>query len=137
MELDNIYHTTALHSDEEPPSLAWMVLLEGQKTFHFLPPKKIPEKIANDPLFVTEDAVARFIPQGLMVVELLPGDLLCFPGNWLHEVHNKTPDSLAVTNAVPMPKAPSTEGDMVKRPIPSKMLGKRRTRGTDVNPFAL
>lgn len=104
MELDDIYHATALHSDADPPNLAWMVLLEGQKVFNFLPPKKIPERNGNNPLFISDDAIARFIPRGLQMVVLTAGDLLVFPGDWLHEVHNKTPDSLAVTNAVPFPQ---------------------------------
>ena len=30
--------------------------------------------------------------------------MLYFPGSWAHEVHNLTPDSKAITNAVPWPK---------------------------------
>ena len=39
----------------------------------------------------------------MLVADLEPGDLLYFPSFWLHEVHNLTPDSKAITNAVPWP----------------------------------
>jgi len=37
--------------------------------------------------------------KGLRVAELEAGDLLCFPGQFYHEVHNLTPSSTAITNA--------------------------------------
>jgi hypothetical protein len=35
-----------------------------------------------------------------MIVDIVAGDLLYFPSHWYHEVHNLTPDSLGITNAV-------------------------------------
>ena len=86
-----------------------MVVLKGRKAFWFLPPGAASEAVAEKPRFTSVDAVARHIPLGLRRVELLPGDLLCFPGNWLHEVHNMEPDSMAVTNAVSFPKEAKKE----------------------------
>ena len=45
----------------------------------------------------------------MLVADLEEGDLLCFPSFWLHEVHNLTPDSKALTNAVPWPKKESQD----------------------------
>lgn len=37
----------------------------------------------------------------MLVADLQEGDILYFPTAWLHEVHNLTPDSKILTNAVP------------------------------------
>lgn len=134
VDMDGIYNATALHSDEQPPNIAWMVVLRGRKTFWFLPPGSRPEANGNSPVFTSAEAVQANLPLGLRMVELREGDLLVFPGNWLHEVHNTQPTSLAVTNAVPVPMPEKAKPEPKPKERVSH-LGKRRAAA--VNHFAL
>jgi hypothetical protein len=104
-----VYHITAAHSDE-PPAGGWMLLLEGKKRFFLLPyesAQRLEEESgrnvtdASKAIF-TEDAIIELAQRkfGLVVVELVADDVLYFPSHWYHEVHNLTPDSLAITGAV-------------------------------------
>jgi len=121
-----VYGITALHTDADPPNLAWMVLLQGRKVFWFLPPGS--KKISKDdpPVFISEEAVGKHLHLGLRMVELHPGDLLVFPGAWLHEVHNLEPNIVAITNAVPFPKKPEEKLKVTQTLPQSSMVGKKR-----------
>jgi hypothetical protein len=82
-----------------------MLLLEGKKKFYFLPENaEVEDK--NAPTFVSEEILAQYLPQGLKVAEIEAGDLLYFPGQFHHEVHNLTPDSMAITSGVKWPGKP-------------------------------
>jgi oxalate decarboxylase/phosphoglucose isomerase-like protein (cupin superfamily) len=71
-----------------------------------LPPDSGAEVwIDQGPVFVSQEAVEAGKRKGMIVFDLAPGDLLYFPGHWFHEVHNLTPSSVAVTNAVKWPEA--------------------------------
>ena len=71
-----------------------------------LPPEsehKVQHWIDTGPVFTSQERVAEGRALGMLVADLEEGDLLYFPTSWLHEVHNLTPDSKAITNAVPWP----------------------------------
>ena len=61
------------------------------------------------------------------MARLRAGDLLYFPGQWWHEVHNRSPTSLAVTNAVAWPSKKFLEKSQEeeKEEVPRPILGKR------------
>ena len=84
-----------------------MIVLQGKKRFYLIPPEaeeKVQHWLDAGPIFTSEERVAEGRALGMLVADLEEGDLLCFPSFWLHEVHNLTPDSKALTNAVPWPK---------------------------------
>ena len=57
----------------------------------------------------------------MLVADLEPGDLLYFPSFWLHEVHNLTPDSKAITNAVLWPSEnKNQEEEKSEKIVPAK-----------------
>ena len=60
-------------------------------------------------------------------MDLGPGDLLYFPGQCFHEVHNLTSDSKAITNAVPWPKE-SKNKEEEKEPKVLKSEFKRKLK---------
>jgi len=81
-----------------------MIMLEGKKRFYLIPPEaeeKLQHWLDIGPVFTSWERVAEGRALGMLVVDLEPGDLLYFPSFWLHEVHNITPDSKSITNAVP------------------------------------
>jgi oxalate decarboxylase/phosphoglucose isomerase-like protein (cupin superfamily) len=103
--LEGVYNITALHSDSEPLNCAWMAVLEGKKRFYLLPDSaRIAERENSNPCFVSSLAVQVMNLKGLRVANLGPGDLLYFPGQYYHEVHNLTPSSLALTNSAIWPE---------------------------------
>jgi hypothetical protein len=103
--LEGVYNMTALHADSEPPNCAWMVVLEGKKRFYLVQDSaQIGERDNNDPCFVSSLAVQVMNFKGLRVADLAAGDLICFPGQFYHEVHNLTPSSTAITNASVWPE---------------------------------
>lgn len=96
---------TALHRDENPLNTAFMAMLDGRKRFWLMPPETVvEERQAENPLFVSSSALLKYTSKGLRMAEIEAGDLLVFPGQWFHEVHNLSPSSFAITNAGVWPK---------------------------------
>lgn len=123
---------TGLHADF-PTALGWMQLIEGRKRWYLLPPgSEVPSDWINAPhVFLSQENIAKGWKLGLVVLDIEAADLLCFPTDWYHEVHNLSPGSVAITNAVPMP-----EKEKVKKKDPKNLLGKR-TLGENLAAFQL
>jgi hypothetical protein len=82
-----------------------MVVVEGKKRFYLIPDTaKINERENSDPCFVSSLSVQVMNLKGLRVAELDASDLLYFPGQYYHEVHNLTPNSTAITNSTIWPE---------------------------------
>jgi oxalate decarboxylase/phosphoglucose isomerase-like protein (cupin superfamily) len=111
-----------------------MVVLEGAKRFWFAPPEAPFEEGAK-PVFHSLTNMKKAIPYGIRVADVGVGDLLVFPGHWFHEVHNITPKTLAITNAVAWPKENQEEKKEEKKSVASN-LGRRR-RGAPIDPEAI
>ena len=109
--LKNVYNVTDLHCDDEPACCAWMLVLKGTKRFYLIPSSHRDEVEKNwidrGPVFISQDKVdqARKMFEGFQEIVLNEGDLLVFPGFWYHEVHNLTPDTIAVTNGLAWPSS--------------------------------
>ena len=116
-----VFNVTGLHQDI-PACCAWMQLFEGKKRWYFLPPaSQVPPEWFNAPhVFLSEANIAQGRRLGLVVLEIEAGDLLYFPGGWYHEVHNISPGSVAITNAMPWPEEKKS-----KKKDPKNVLGKR------------
>jgi hypothetical protein len=123
-----IYNVTGLHADI-PACCAWMQLYEGRKRWYFLPPdSQVPPEWINAPhVFLSEANIAQGRRLGLVVLEIEAGDLLYFPGGWYHEVHNISPGTVGITNAVAWPGKEKS-----KKKDPKNLLGKR-TLGENPN----
>ena len=107
-----------------------MIVLEGRKRFYLISPKqeeKIKHWTDRGPIFTSKERVAEGRTLGLQVADLEAGELLYFPSHWYHEVHNLTPDSTAITNAVPWPKKDKNkeEDKNNEEEKNQKLLGKR------------
>jgi oxalate decarboxylase/phosphoglucose isomerase-like protein (cupin superfamily) len=87
--------------------------------------------IDNGHVFSSEAAILEGRRLGLVVLDIEAGDLIYFPSAWYHEVHNLSPGSVAITNAVPWP-----EKKKPKKKDPKNMLGKR-TLGENLAAFQL
>ena len=86
-----------------------MQLLEGRKRFFLFPSasKGALERLLNindwsnvRPVFTSDAMIIELWNLGLQIAEFNEGDLLYFPPDWFHEVHNLTPCTKAITNAV-------------------------------------
>ena len=99
-----IYNVTGLHADD-PIGCAWMQLYEGKKRWYLLPSdSEIPSSWINaDHVFLSEANIAQGRKLGLVVLDIEAGDLLYFPCGWYHEVHNLTPGTVGLANAVSWP----------------------------------
>jgi hypothetical protein len=123
-----IYNVTGFHADY-PIGCAWMQLYEGKKRWYLLPSdSEIPSGWINaDHVFLSEANIAQGRKLGLVVLEIEAGDLLYFPCGWYHEVHNLTPGTVGLANAVSWP-----EKKKANKKNPTNILGKR-TLGENPN----
>ena len=127
-----IYNVTGFHADD-PIGCAWMQLYEGKKRWYLLPSdSEIPSSWINaDHVFLSEANIAQGRKLGLVVLDIEAGDLLYFPCCWYHEVHNLTPGTVGLANAVAWP-----EKKKAQKKDPKNMLGKR-TLGENLAAFQL